>query len=164
MKRIALLSDTHNYLDPRVVKHLCEADEIWHAGDLGSIELLEQLRAIGKPLRAVYGNIDDYRIRAELPEVQRFTVEDVDVYMTHIGGHPGRYESKVLRMLNQMPVPKIVVAGHSHILRVIYDKNHGCLYLNPGACGRYGQQVVRTILRFTLDAGDIRDMDIVEYK
>ncbi len=156
------MSDTHNHLDDRLWKHLATVDEIWHAGDLGSLDVLERLQATGKTVRAVYGNIDDYLVRAELKETLRFEVEGVDVLMTHIGGHPGHFEPKVLRALNRQPVPKIVVAGHSHILRVIYDKNHGCLYLNPGACGRYGQQLVRTILLFTLDKGDIRDMDIVE--
>lgn len=160
MTRIGLISDTHSYLDPKLLELLSECDEIWHAGDIGDISVLTQLQEF-KPLRAVYGNIDDYRIRAELKHTERFVCDGVDVMMTHIGGYPGKYSKEVLGVMQYNP-PQICVAGHSHILKVIFDKKYNSLHLNPGACGRYGFHNVRTALRFTLDAGNISDMEIIE--
>ena len=160
MKRIGLISDSHSYFDERLLKLFADCDEIWHAGDVGDIRLLNKLKN-WKPLRAVYGNIDDTLIRAELPEIQRFTIEGFDVLMTHIGGYPGKYSAKVSEIMRTNP-PTIFVAGHSHILKVIYDKKYSCLHMNPGACGISGFHSVRTALRFTLDCGQIKDMEVIE--
>ncbi len=160
MKKIGLISDTHSYLDERLERLLGDCDEIWHAGDIGDISLLNKLNA-WKPLRAVWGNIDDYRIRAEVPQTQRFTLEGVDVLMTHIGGYPGKYQKHIEQVMQFNP-PQIFVAGHSHILKVIFDKKYNCLHLNPGACGRYGFHSIRTALRFVLVEGRIEQMEILE--
>jgi putative phosphoesterase len=160
MKRIGLLSDTHGYWDDRFEKHFAGCDEIWHAGDIGSLDLALRFEAF-KPFRAVYGNIDDTRVRTAYSEFLRFTEEGVDVLMTHIGGYPGRYEPKISRLLQISP-PKLFICGHSHILKVIYDKKYNCLTMNPGAAGKYGFHKVRTLLRFTLDAGNIKDLEAIE--
>lgn len=160
MKRIGLVSDTHSHWDERFNTLFADVDEIWHAGDIGDIRLLEKLQNF-KPLRAVYGNIDDRIIRSELPEVLRFDCEGTDVMMIHIGGYPGKYAPQVREVMKTNP-PKIMIAGHSHILKVIYDDKHGVLHLNPGACGISGFHTVRTALRFVIDKGEIRDMEIIE--
>jgi putative phosphoesterase len=160
MKKIGLLSDTHNYWDERYETHFAECDEIWHAGDIGSLELAKRFEAF-KPFRAVHGNIDDYHVRYAYPQMLRFTLEDVDVLMTHIGGHPGKYDPSVRPLLYAHP-PTLFICGHSHILRVIYDKKLQFLYMNPGAAGKFGIHRVRTLLRFVLDAGDIRDLEVIE--
>lgn len=160
MKKIGLLSDTHSYWDSKYEKYFADCDEIWHAGDIGSMVLVQKFEAF-KPFRAVYGNIDDYGIRAAFPEILRFTVEDVDVLMTHIGGYPGRYEPKIRKIMQAGP-PKLFISGHSHILKVMYDKTFNCLHINPGAAGIYGFHNVRTLVRFTLDKGNIADLNIIE--
>lgn len=160
MKKIGLLSDTHNYWDGRYETYFADCDEIWHAGDIGSMELAERFEGL-KPFRAVYGNIDDYRLRSAYPKMLRFTLEQVDVLMTHVGGHPGKYDPSV-RDLLYAQLPRLFVCGHSHILRVIYDKKLQCLYMNPGAAGKFGIHRVRTLLRFVLDAGDIRNLEVIE--
>jgi len=160
MTRIGLISDTHSYLDDAVFKHFESCDEIWHAGDFGNIELADQLAAF-KPLRGVYGNIDGQDVRIVYPESLRFKCEETDVWMTHIGGYPGRYNPKIKAELYNNP-PKIFICGHSHILKVIYDKKINCLYLNPGAAGKVGWQKVRTLLRFCISGEKVHDMDIVE--
>ena len=160
MKRIGLLSDTHSYLDPAVFKHFQECDEIWHAGDIGEIEVLDKLNKF-KPTRAVYGNIDAAIIRKECPLHQRFMCEGVDVWITHIGGYPGKYNINIREELVKNP-PKIFIAGHSHILKVQFDKKLQCLHLNPGAAGRHGFHKVRTMLRFEIDGSDIKNMEIIE--
>ncbi len=160
MKRICLLSDTHGYIAPDMVKYLEECDEIWHAGDIGNIETADALAAIN-PLRAVYGNIDNHVVRSAYPLDSRFVCEGMDVFMTHIGGYPGRYEPRV-RDTVQKAAPGLLICGHSHILKVIYDKHYGMLHLNPGAAGMTGFHKLRTLLRFTLDCGDIRELSIVE--
>lgn len=160
MKKIGLLSDTHNYWDERYKLHFEGCDEIWHAGDIGSLELALKFEAF-KPFRAVYGNIDDAKVRTAYPEFLRFNVENVDVLMTHIGGYPGKYIPKVRDILQSDP-PKLFICGHSHILKVIYDKKYNCLDINPGAAGIYGFHKVRTLLRFVLDEGNIRDLEVVE--
>lgn len=160
MKRIALLSDTHSYLDDSIIKHTENCDEIWHAGDIGNLEVTDKLKSI-KPLRAVYGNIDDLNARREFPKDNRFTLEGVDVWMTHIGGYPGKYNPKVLQGLKIMP-PKLFICGHSHILKVMYDQQFKLLHMNPGACGQHGFHHMRTMLRFTLDAGEIGNLEVIE--
>lgn len=182
MLRIGVMSDTHGFLDPRILDVFADVDEVWHAGDIGSLDILCALRAF-KPLRAVWGNADGNDVRMAVDPrprfvfnargggereaeearrgVLRFRVEEADVLMTHIGGYPGHYAAKVLAEMRSAP-PHIMVAGHSHILRVIFDKKYDCLHINPGACGRYGIHSVRTVLRFVVDGAEIRDMQIVE--
>ncbi len=160
MTRIGLLSDTHSYFDDRFNELFKDVDEIWHAGDLGDIKVLDQMKAL-KPTRAVYGNIDDAVIRSEISEDLRFTCDGVDVWMTHIGGYPGKYSSRVKAKIFQNP-PKLFIAGHSHILKVIFDKKIDCLHMNPGAAGISGFHSVRTALRFVLDKGNIKDLEVIE--
>ena len=160
MKRIGLLSDTHSYLDPAVFKHFQECDEIWHAGDIGEIEVLDELNKF-KPTRAVYGNIDAAIIRKECPLHQRFMCEGVDVWITHIGGYPKRYSPPIKEAIKKNP-PKLFISGHSHILKVMYDKDLGLLHMNPGAAGKHGFHQVKTLLRFTIDGKDIKDLEVIE--
>ncbi|MDR1516829.1 MAG: metallophosphatase family protein [Dysgonamonadaceae bacterium] len=161
MKKIGLLSDTHGYWDDRFAHYFADCDEVWHAGDIGSLELAQRFEGLGKPFRAVSGNIDDYKTYLSYPEKLRFSLENVDVLMTHIGGHPGKYDFKIRQELFSTP-PKLFVCGHSHILRVMFDKSLRCLYMNPGAAGKYGFHNVRTLLRFVLDDGNIRDLEVIE--
>lgn len=160
MPRIGLISDTHGWLDPRVEVHFTECDEIWHAGDIGGLAITEQL-ARWKPLRAVYGNIDDGPSRREHPEHQRFTMGGAHVWMTHIGGRPPRYTPEVLAELRSDP-PTLFICGHSHICLVQFDPKVNCLYMNPGAEGRHGWHKVRTLLRFSLNEGSVKDLEVVE--
>jgi putative phosphoesterase len=162
MTRIGLLSDTHSFLDERVFEHFAECDEIWHAGDFGTMELVDKLKQF-KPLRGVYGNIDNAKIRAEMPLDLRFECDGVPIFMTHIGGYPGRYEPRVGKILKENP-PKngIFISGHSHILKVMPDKNLNFLHINPGACGNEGWHKVKTLIRFTLHEGNISNLQIVE--
>lgn len=158
--KIGLLSDTHGFLDPRIFDFFSDCDEIWHAGDIGSMEIANKFEEL-KPLRAVYGNIDDYKTRIAFPETLRFKVENVDVLITHIGGYPGRYDSSIRSMLSANP-PKLFIAGHSHILKVMYDEKLKTLHINPGAAGIYGFHKVRTLIRFVLDCGNIKDLEVIE--
>lgn len=160
MTRIGLLSDTHNYLDPAAIKYLAECDEIWHAGDIGTISICGQLEKI-KPLRAVYGNIDGQDIRKVYPLVQRFMCEGVDVLMTHIGGYPDRYSPEAKKLIAEKP-PKLFICGHSHILKVIFDQKYKLLHINPGAAGTHGFHKVKTLVRFTIDKENIKDLQVVE--
>jgi uncharacterized protein len=160
VKKIALISDTHNYLDAGLFKHLENTDEIWHAGDVGTIEIIERLRKI-KPVKAVYGNIDGQDVRKECPETLRFKCEDVDVLITHIGGYPGKYHPKIRAELQLRP-PKLFICGHSHILKVIYDQKLNLLHMNPGACGIQGFHQVKTILLFSINSNEIKDLRAVE--
>lgn len=160
MKKIGLLSDTHSWWDDKYVKYFEDCDEIWHAGDIGSLELALRFEAM-KPFRAVYGNIDDSKVRTAYPEFLRFTLEGVDVLMTHIGGYPGRYDPRVRNILYTNP-PKLFITGHSHILKAMFDKKLNCLHINPGAAGKYGFHKVRTLIRFVLDSGNISDLDVIE--
>ena len=160
MKRIGLLSDTHGWWDERYAKHFAECDEIWHAGDIGSMLLVERLQEIA-PLRAVYGNIDGGDVRRMFTEVYRFRCEEVEVVMTHIGGYPGHYSPAIYKKLVANP-PQLFISGHSHILKVMYDKQLGCLHINPGAAGIQGFQTVRTLVRFTVDGKEIKDLEVVE--
>ena len=160
MKTIGLISDTHGYLDDSVFKHFENCDEIWHAGDFGTIELAEKLKAF-KPLRGVYGNIDGQDIRSQYPEHLRFTCEELNVWITHIGGYPGKYSPAIREEIYRNP-PGLFITGHSHILKVIYDKKISCLHLNPGAAGKQGWQKVRTLLRFSISAEKIHNLDVIE--
>jgi len=149
-------------MDERIIEYAHQADEIWHAGDIGSIEVMDQLEKI-KPVRAVYGNIDDQTIRAVYPLNNRFEVEGVDVLITHIGGYPGKYNPKIKKELMQNP-PKVFICGHSHILKVMPDKELGLIHLNPGAIGKHGFHQVRTMLRFEVDQGKIQNLEVIEFK
>ena len=162
MKRIGLLSDTHAYWDDRYEEYLAPCDEIWHAGDIGSYALAQRLNAI-RPLVAVYGNIDGYDIRRAYPEKLRWKCEQVDVMMKHIGGYPGNYDRSISAAVYASP-PQLFISGHSHILKVQYDKTLRLLHINPGAAGVQGWQKVRTLVRFTIDATEIKDLEVVELK
>ena len=162
MKHIGLLSDTPGFLDERVFKHFETCDEVWHAGDFGTMEVLEQLRNF-KPLRGVYGNIDGAALRRELPLDTQFICENVRVWITHIGGYPKRYDKRVRDLLLQQPeAPQLFICGHSHILKVMYDAQYQMLTMNPGAFGKEGWHKVRTLLRFTIDGDRIGDLKIIE--
>ncbi len=160
MTRILLLSDTHSHIDEAILKYAQQADEIWHAGDIGQLEVTDTLKNI-KPLRAVYGNIDDHKAKLEFPLDNRFTCEGVDVWITHIGGYPNKYNPRIREEIKANP-PKLFITGHSHILKVMWDKKLGLLHMNPGACGKHGFHAIRTMLRFTIDGKDIKDLEIVE--
>jgi len=166
MLRIALLSDTHGYLDPALFKYLETCDEIWHAGDIGTLDVCDELKKL-KPLRAVYGNIDGQEIRKEYPKNLHFICEGVSVFMTHIGGYPGTEKSREtyipeVKKLIEETRPKLFICGHSHILRVMYDKKHDLLHINPGAAGIHGFHQVKTLVRFNLDKGDIQKLEVIE--
>ena len=160
MKRIALLSDTHGFLDPNIFKYFEKCDEIWHAGDIGTISVTDEL-AKHKPVKAVYGNIDGQDVRIVWPKDQRFLCEGVDVWITHIGGYPGHYSPDVREKIKTSP-PKLFICGHSHILKVMNDKKHDLLHINPGAAGISGFHKVRTLVRFTIDGKNIKEMEVVE--
>ena len=160
MKKIGLLSDTHSHWDERYVKYFEGCDEIWHVGDFGTIEIADKLREVAT-LRGVYGNIDGDVVRREFPEVLRFKCEGVDVLMKHIGGYPGRYDRSIARQIYSKP-PKLFISGHSHITKVMFDHNLHMLHINPGAAGLYGQQAVRTLVRFVIDGEEIKDLEVIE--
>jgi hypothetical protein len=160
MKKILLLSDTHGYLDDRILKYAAEADELWHAGDIGTTAVSDSLKNF-TPLKAVYGNIDGAEVRKEFPLNNRFMCEEVDVWITHIGGYPGRYSPAVKEEIKANP-PRIFISGHSHILKVMNDKKLGLLHMNPGAAGKQGFHQVRTMLRFKIDGKDIKDLEVIE--
>ncbi|MCI7575474.1 MAG: metallophosphatase family protein [Bacteroidales bacterium] len=182
MKRIGILSDTHGYLDRRIFEHFKDVDEIWHAGDIGTAEVLQKLREF-KPTRAVFGNCDSGDVRYSLSEFYRFRVEDVNVLMTHIGGYPGKYNPWLLPMFRESLQTQseegsqdsaheqkedshkridLFVCGHSHILKVQYDSHYRFLTLNPGAAGKQGWQTVQTLLRLVIDGSQVRDLEVVE--
>ncbi|MDB5121667.1 MAG: phosphodiesterase [Sphingobacteriales bacterium] len=160
MKRIGLISDTHSFLDDAVFKHFDLCDEIWHAGDFGNLSLADKLASF-KPLRGVYGNIDGQDIRSVYPESNRFFCEGVDVWMIHIGGYPGNYTPSLRKEIQAKP-PKLFISGHSHILKVVFDKKLSCLHLNSGAAGKQGWHKVRTLMRFTITEENIHDLEIIE--
>jgi putative phosphoesterase len=160
MTKIGLISDTHGFLDDAVFKHFDNCDEIWHAGDFGDLMLAETLAAF-RPFKGVYGNIDGQDIRRIYPEHLKFTCEAVPVWMTHIGGYPGKYDLKIREEIYRNP-PGLFICGHSHILKVMYDKNITCLHLNPGAAGKYGWHKVRTLLRFCISDEKIHNLDVIE--
>ncbi|MBG8555569.1 metallophosphoesterase family protein [Hymenobacter guriensis] len=160
MQQIGLLSDTHSYLDDRILHHLGGCDEIWHAGDFGTAAVVEQLQELA-PLRGVYGNIDGRDVRLTQPLVQDFEVAGLRVLMTHIGGYPGHY-SPAARPLVQQVRPGLFISGHSHILKVMPDPRLGLLHLNPGAAGRHGFHKVRTLLKFQVAGGKVQQLQVVE--
>ncbi|HOH55334.1 MAG TPA: metallophosphoesterase family protein [Paludibacteraceae bacterium] len=162
MKRIGILSDTHGFLDPRIYQYFSECDEIWHAGDWGSLEVVNQLINF-KPVRGVWGNIDDVNIRSLFSEHLHFQCEEVSVWLTHIGGYPGKYDIKVRPTIFQQP-PDLFVCGHSHILKVQFDKKLNLLHINPGAAGKYGFHTVQTIVRLEIDGKKIQNLEVIELK
>jgi putative phosphoesterase len=160
LKKILLLSDTHSHIDDVILKYVDMADEVWHAGDIGNLEVTDIIKK-RKPLKAVYGNIDDATARLEFPLHNRFTCENVDVWITHIGGYPDKYNPNIRAELQNNP-PKLFICGHSHILKVQFDKKLNLLHMNPGAAGVSGFHQVRTMLRFTIDGEKIQDLEIIE--
>ncbi len=162
MTKILLLSDTHSYIDNDILKYVKQADEIWHAGDIGDLSVTDAIKNL-KPLRAVFGNIDDAKIRGEFPENNRFMCEGVSVWITHIGGYPNAYNMLVREEIKRNP-PKLFICGHSHILKVIPDKNLNLLHMNPGAVGKYGFHKVRTMLRFTIDGFKIDNLEVIAFE
>ncbi len=160
MLRIGLISDTHHYLDDNVFRHFESCDEIWHAGDFGTIALADKLAAF-RPLKGVYGNIDGQDIRSIYPEKLRWQSEGIKVFMTHIGGYPPKYNPAVKKELQADP-PQLFICGHSHILKVMYDEKLSCLHINPGAAGRQGWHTVRTLIRLTIDGSNMKDCEVIE--
>jgi len=160
MKKIGLLSDTHSFLDEKIFEYFSEVDEIWHAGDIGTMAVVERLESF-KPFRAVYGNIDNAKIRSAFPLNNRFECEDLKIWITHIGGYPGRYNKRVRE---EMPIdsPDVFITGHSHILKIMPDKKFDLLHINPGACGNTGFHKMKTIVRFAVDGKNIKDMEVIE--
>lgn len=160
MKNILLISDTHSHLDNALLKHIDVADEVWHAGDIGNVALTDAIKK-RKPLRAVYGNIDDHALRKEFPKNLIFTCEDVKIFITHICGQPTNYLKEVKGIL-LAEKPKLFICGHSHILKVMYQKQYDVLHMNPGACGVHGFHQIKTVLRFVIDRTEIKDLAIIE--
>ncbi len=160
MKKIGLISDTHGYLHPRVKYHFSEVDEIWHAGDIGTTDISDELASL-KPLKAVYGNIDGTDIRKQFQKDLRFQCEGVNVWMTHIGAYPPKYTTRIKSMLLEHP-SQLFICGHSHILKAIPDKELGLLHLNPGAAGKQGFHKVMTLMRFELEQGKVQNLEVIE--
>jgi len=160
MKRIGILSDTHGLWDDRYTHHFADCDEIWHAGDIGSIEVADKLEQF-RPLRAVHGNIDGGILRQRYSETLRFRIEECNVIMKHIGGYPGKYDASI-RQAVYSERPQLFISGHSHILKVQYDGIVGCLHINPGAAGKQGWQQVRTLVKFTIDGTDFKNLEVIE--
>jgi putative phosphoesterase len=162
MKKILLLSDTHGHIDDHMLKHIQESDEVWHAGDIGTAQVTDTITKL-RPLRAVYGNIDSHELRLSFAKELMFQCEEVKVYMTHIGGRPGRYARGISQKLKSIQ-PQVFICGHSHILKVQYDEHHKLLFFNPGAIGKHGFHKVRTMLRFQIDKKEIKNLDVIEVK
>jgi putative phosphoesterase len=160
MRKIGLLSDTHGYLDPAVYKYFKDCDEIWHAGDIGSIQVFDELSNF-KPLRAVHGNIDGHQIRTVVPEDLYFEIEGLMVYITHIGGYPGRYNLETKTFLKNNTT-KLFICGHSHILKVMYDQAFKLLHINPGAAGNHGFHHVKTMVRFEISDAKPQNLEVIE--
>ena len=161
MKRIGILSDTHGLWDDRYMIHFVECDEVWHAGDVGDYAILERIAQSGVTVRAVAGNVDTGMVRRKCPELDIFTVEGVKVLLTHVGGYPGRWSPGMKTLLRENGI-QLMVDGHSHILKVMYDRELGLLHVNPGAAGNQGWQKVRTLIRLVLDEGNISDCEVIE--
>ena len=162
MKKILLLSDTHGHVDDHMMKYVKESDEVWHAGDIGTTQVTETISSL-KPLRAVFGNIDNHELRLSFPKELLFKCEDINIYMTHIGGRPGRYAKGISEKIKSIK-PKIFICGHSHILKIKYDKVNQLLFINPGAIGKHGFHKVRTMVRFEIEKSDIKNMEVIEVK
>ena len=164
MKRIGLLSDTHGCWDDRYLKYFDECDEIWHAGDIGSKEVMDRLMEF-RPFRGVYGNIDGQDLRKILPEINSFHIEGANVLMKHIGGYPGKYDPAIKKIISSSTnSPDLFISGHSHILKVKYDKDFRLLHINPGAAGKYGFHTVRTLVRFNINNGNFSNLEVIELK
>lgn len=161
MTRIGILSDTHSWLDPKIVEFFKDCDEVWHCGDIGDEKVSEKLE-IDFNFKAVYGNIDGYLLRRTYSKTKLFSVEQVKILMTHIGGYPGKYAPGIKELLNQYK-PTLFVCGHSHIAKVMYDKDYQCLHINPGAAGRYGFHKIRTAMRFIIEGAKIKELEIAEF-
>ena len=160
--KILLLSDTHSYIDEKILKYAAEADEVWHAGDIGDLKVTDELSKVSK-LRAVYGNIDATDIRREFPLNNRFIIDGIDVWITHIGGYPGKYSPQIKDEIYKNP-PNLFICGHSHILKVMPDKRLNLLHMNPGAVGQHGFHQVRTMLRFEINRSKIENLEVIEWK
>jgi len=161
MRKILLLSDTHGYIDDDILKYVKQVDEVWHAGDIGNLQVTDAITDL-KPIKGVYGNIDDDKIRREFPLNNRFMCEEVDVWITHIGGYPHKYKNRIKDEIIRHP-PDLFISGHSHILKVMSDKKLNLLHMNPGAVGKHGFHNVRTMLRFKVDGKDIKDLEVIEF-
>jgi putative phosphoesterase len=160
--KIGILSDTHGYFDEKLRTFFANVDEVWHAGDIGSAVVADTIAEF-KPLRAVFGNVDGDDVRRMYPRFQRFFCGEVDVLMTHIGGYPGKYDHSILETLYRNP-PKLFVCGHSHILKVMFDKKISCLHINPGAAGIYGFHKVRTAVRLEVVGSEMKNLEIGEWE
>jgi len=160
LKKIGILSGTHGYFDTSLGKFFKDCDEIWHAGDIGSLEVIDNIKRL-KPLRAVYGNIDGHEIRQSFGENLRFWCEDVEVWITHIAGYPGRYNREIKETLKRK-APGLFICGHSHILKVMYDKDFDFLYINPGAAGKFGLHKMRTAVRLVISGKEMKDLEVLE--
>ena len=160
MKKILLLSDTHSHIDETILKYVKLSDEVWHAGDIGDLKVTDTIKKL-KPLRAVFGNIDNHEARLEFPLNNRFFCEGVEVLLTHIGGYPGKYSPAIREEITKNP-PKLFICGHSHILKVMFDKKLNCLHMNPGALGTHGFHKVQTALKFEIAEDKIQNLQIIE--
>lgn len=163
MKQILLLSDTHSFLDPRLEKHLKKVDQVWHAGDIGELSVCDTIHLHCKTTRIVFGNIDNHQCRAEYPKDQFFNCEGMNVWITHIGGYPPKYRAEISNTIKQKKID-LFICGHSHILKVMYDKNLECLHMNPGAAGKHGFHQLQTALLFSIDNKIVKDLKIIELK
>ena len=162
MKKILLISDTHGYIDDRIIQYAKQSDETWHAGDIGELKVTDELKKV-TTVRAVHGNIDNNKIRAEYPENLRFQIEEMKIWITHIGGYPNKYNQRIRQEINTNP-PDIFICGHSHILKVINDKKLNVLHINPGAIGKHGFHHVRTMIRFEIMKNKIQNLEVIEFK
>ena len=162
MKKILLISDTHGYIDDRIIQYAKQSDETWHAGDIGELKVTDKLKKV-TTVRAVHGNIDNNKIRAEYPENLRFQIEEMKIWITHIGGYPNKYNQRIRQEINNNP-PDIFICGHSHILKVINDKKLDVLHINPGAIGKHGFHHVRTMIRFEIMKSKIQNLEVIEFK
>lgn len=162
MKKILLISDTHGYIDDRIIQYAKESDETWHAGDIGELKVVDEIKKV-TTLRAVHGNIDNSKIRAEYAENLRFKIEDMKIWITHIGGYPNKYNLRIRQEINSNP-PDVFICGHSHILKVINDNKLNLLHINPGAIGKHGFHQVRTMIRFEIMKSKIQNLEVIEFK
>ena len=162
MKKILLISDTHGYIDDRIIQYAKESDETWHAGDIGELKVVDEIKKV-TTLRAVHGNIDNSKIRAEYAENLRFKIEDMKIWITHIGGYPNKYNLRIRQEINSNP-PDVFICGHSHILKVINDNKLNLLHINPGAIGKHGFHQARTMIRFQIIKSKIQNLEVIEFK
>ena len=162
MKKILLISDTHGYIDDRIIQYAKESDETWHAGDIGELKVVDEIKKV-TTLRAVHGNIDNSKIRAEYGENLRFKIEDMKIWITHIGGYPNNYNLRIRQEINSNP-PDVFICGHSHVLKVINDNKLNLLHINPGAIGKHGFHQVRTMIRFQIMKSKIQNLEVIEFK